>query len=244
MFSKLRNFWFTPTKPCLGEHLSIHLIRLFEQLQINCVFDIGASRGQYGHLLRSVGYHGEIFSFEPTPSDFSVLLKNSASDPRWHVQQLALGDENGHLDLNIFNDTVFNSFMEPNDYILSLGPKVARKEKVLIARLDDIFSSLMTNINEPRVFLKIDTQGYDQFVLRGANDTLSEVLALQTEVSVHPIYQNVPTYLEAIDHLNSLQFNLTGLFPVSRDEHLRIVEFDCVMVRSSAVGDFGSLQAP
>jgi hypothetical protein len=44
-------------------------------------------------------------------------------------------------------------------------------------------------------------------------------LALQTEVAVHPIYEGVPTYLEAISHLNTLGFDLTGLFPVARDEH-------------------------
>ena len=61
---------------------------------------------------------------------------------------------------------------------------------------------------------------------------------------MHPIYKGVPTYLEAISHLNTLGFDLTGLFPVARDEHLRVVEFDCVTVLASAVGELGTLRQP
>ncbi len=244
MLSKLRNFWSEPSNPPAGEQISTHLMRLFAQMQINCVLDVGANRGQYGQLLRAAGFTGDIFSFEPSPADYPILEQTTQGDPRWHARQLALGDENGRLTMNIFNDSVFNSFMEPTEYILSHGPKVEHTTQVPVARLDDIFAQLVADLAEPRVFLKLDTQGYDQVVLRGAEQTLPHMLALQTEVAVHAIYKDVPTYLEAIDQLNALGFDLTGLFPVARDEHLRVVEFDCVMVRTTAVGDFGALRQP
>lgn len=245
MLSKLRQIWSSnPPSPVIGEHLPTHLMRLFDYLQINCVIDIGASRGQYGQLLRQAGFQGTIFSFEPAPSDFLVLQQNAAPDLHWHPRQLALGDKNSHLHLNIFNDSVYNSFLEPTAYILGHGPRIERTELVPVARLDDLFDSLVSDLPDPRVFLKVDTQGYDQFVFRGAKATLPKVLALQSEVAVHPIYQDVPTFLTTIVELNSSGFDLTGLFPIARDQHLRVVEFDCVMVRSSAVGKYGSLQAP
>jgi FkbM family methyltransferase len=233
-----------PVAPVIGEHLPTHLLRLLTQLEINCVIDVGASRGQFGQLLREAGFNGYICSFEPSPADYPVLAQNAHPDPRWTTHQKALGEENGQLEMNIFNDTVFNSFKEPSDYILSHGCKVERVEQVEVVRLDDLYDELIAPLSNPRVYLKLDTQGYDQTVLRGATETVQRVLALQTEVPVHPIYKDVPSYLEAIAHLNVLGFDLTGLFPVARDEHLRVVEFDCVMVRNSAVGAFGALRQP
>lgn len=244
MLTKLRSLWSDPPQAPQGEHLATHLRGLFTHLQINCVIDVGASRGQYGQLLRSAGFQGHIFSFEPFPKDYATLQSNAASDPNWHVQQTALGHESGELNLNIFNDPVYNSFLEPTDYILAHGPYVERQMTVPVVRLDDVYEALLASVSDPHVYLKVDTQGYDQFVFQGAVMSLTKVLALQTELSVHPIYQNVPSYLEMIGQLNERGFDLTGLFPVARDENLRVVEFDCVMVRSSAVGAFGRLRAP
>ena len=240
----IKNFRTKPVVPPTGEQLGSHLTRLFAQLQINCVLDVGASRGQFGQLLRQIRYEGHIISFEPSPTDYSVLKQNALADPLWKTHQLALGEETGHLTMNIFNDTVFNSFMEPTDYILEHGCKVENRMQVEVKRLDDIFDNLVNSLSNPRIFLKLDTQGYDQTVLRGANKSIQKMLALQTEIAVHPLYKDVPNYLEAMRQLNTLGFDLTGLFPIARDTHLRVVEFDCVMVRSSAIGAFGALQQP
>ena len=177
MIGKFRQFWSKPSVSSAGEQLSSHLMRLFKQMQINCVLDVGASRGQFGQLLRTAGYTGHIISLEPSPPDYSILDQNAQSDPRWQTRQLALGEENGQLPLNIFNDTVFNSFMEPNEYILALGCKVERTKQVDVARLDDIYDELMTAVPAPRLFLKLDTQGYDQTILRGAKETVQRILA-------------------------------------------------------------------
>jgi len=45
----------------LGEHLQA----LFARLKIDCVIDVGAHLGQFGRLVRRLGYEGTIISFEP-----------------------------------------------------------------------------------------------------------------------------------------------------------------------------------
>jgi hypothetical protein len=67
-------------------------------------------------------------------------------------------------------------------------------------------------------------------VLRGAERSLLEVRALQTEASVVGIYKGMPGYMETIDHLTERGFDITGMYPVSRDSALRLLEFDCVMI--------------
>ncbi len=78
---------------------------------------------------------------------------------------------------------------------------------------------------------QLDTQGFDMEVLEGGRDSLATVQALQTEASVIGIYKGMPTYRETIRYLGERGFDLSGLYPVGRDSSLRLVEFDCVMIR-------------
>jgi hypothetical protein len=48
----------------------------------------------------------------------------------------------------------------------------------------------------------------------------------------------MPSFMEVITECNRLGFEITGMFPVSRDtNNLAIVEFDCVMARRRPVAD-------
>jgi hypothetical protein len=87
-----------------------------------------------------------------------------------------------------------------------------------------------------RIFLKLDTQGYDLRVIEGAGAKLAQIQALQTEVVVKSIYQGMVDYLEALKILQNNGFELTGMFPVTRDDRdqLRVVEMDAVMCRTEA----------
>jgi hypothetical protein len=51
---------------------------------------------------------------------------------------------------------------------------------------------------------------------------------------MQPLYRNAPSYREALDALTALGFAVTAMAPVSRDDRLRVIEFDCVMVNSRA----------
>jgi FkbM family methyltransferase len=227
-----------------GERLEVHLRRLFELFDINCVIDVGANQGQYGDFLRQFGYRGNIISFEPSASDFELLQQRAGRDPLWHAYQHALGDEDTILSFNITSDSLFNSILRPNQFITDLGLRVVGVEKAEVKRLDDIYDALLHGISEPCVYLKMDTQGYDLNVLAGANGVLNRITALQSEVSVRPVYEDMPAYLDALARMSELGFEITGLFPIARDNALRVVEFDCVMVRASIAGKSTSMHPP
>lgn len=101
-------------------------------------------------------------------------------------------------------------------------------------QLDSVIDELGGKRVLRNVYLKMDTQGFDLEVVRGASATLSWVRALQTEISMRPLYQDAPSYQETLDVLIQRGFGVTGLFPIARDELMRVVEFDCVMVNGSA----------
>ena len=63
------------------------------------------------------------------------------------------------------------------------------------------------------VLLKIDTQGYEQHVLKGAKGILEKIVLIQTELSFAPLYAGQPLFDEMRQTLLSLGFRLYALFP-------------------------------
>jgi len=216
--------------------LARHLATLFQKLNIRCVLDVGANIGQYREFLRhQVGYDGLIISFEPVLENVNILNILSKQDPCWTIYDFALGSENTTMPINVMIGNDFSSFLNPDDSVVGGFQKniVDHEENVEVKKLDSILEMLRSKHPITNVFMKTDTQGYDMEVVAGAENTMSEVLALQTEVSVKKIYKNMPNYLEAIQVLNSKGFDVTGIFPISRSSLLRVVEFDCVLINNS-----------
>jgi FkbM family methyltransferase len=230
-----------------GTLLGVHLWRLFAQLDVNIVIDVGARLGEYGLWLRRNGYNGWIHSFEPVSDNFAELSRRAARDARWVVHNAALGSEAQYAEINVAARTDFSSFLTPTSYAAKTfgpAPEIAATERVRVQTLDEIFGGLIAPIPDPHVYLKLDTQGWDLEVLRGASGCLPRIGALQTEVSVLAVYEGMPTMSESLDYLSSSGFALSGLFPVSLDEQLRVVEFDCVAVRVETVQSGGDSPSP
>ena len=217
--------------------LSTHLHDLFERLAVDCVLDVGANRGQYGRFLRAeVGYKGYIASFEPQSAALADLRVRVGDDPLWRIFGVALGGETGELPLNVMQESAFTSFLAPDN---SAVPTLARLNSVVqvevvpVSRLDDMMDQVRAGSACRSVYLKLDTQGYDLEVMKGASATLGSIAALQTEVSVLPLYRHMPNWLTSLKILKEHSFDVTGLFPVSQDPALRVVEFDCVAVNAA-----------
>lgn len=80
-------------------------------------------------------------------------------------------------------------------------------------------------------YFKVDTQGFDLEVLKGGREIVRQVPALQTEVSIQPIYVGSPSMRDSIAAFAELGFTIADMFLVSADGEQRAVEFDCLMVR-------------
>lgn len=218
--------------------LTAHLQHLFAMMDIRCVLDVGANKGQYRDFLRhSVGYTGLILSFEPIPALADSLQRRAGSDPNWEIFPVALGSSDTALTLNVMSQSEFSSFLVPDHSLVQqFGTMnhVDHQETVTVMRLDTVMNTLANRHDLCNLYLKLDTQGYDLEVIRGASTTLERVLALQSEVSVRRIYSDMPDMASAISALQGRGFDVTGLFPVNRDATLRVIEFDCVAIKNSA----------
>lgn len=221
----------------LQRALPHHLRRLFLRYEIDCVLDVGANRGQYYRFLRDeVGYRGAVISFEPLAANAERLRALAAADPRWSVHGFALGDEERAMDLHVMKADDFSSFLAPD---ASVAPEfrernvVDHEERVEVRRLDRVLPQLRRSQSMQNVYLKMDTQGFDLAVAAGAGDELLGFRALQTELSVRPLYVGMPGYREVLAWLEQRGFALSGMFPVTKDAALRVIEFDGIMVNAA-----------
>ena len=213
------------------------LADLLKRLHIDCVLDVGANRGQFAERLRMMGYPGHIFSFEPMPVEFALLEQAAANDPRWHCYNSALGRTEETKPFNVVGigeATVYSSFLAPREgaAMPSVGAEVAMTIKVL----DTLFPEIEAKAGPgARYFLKLDTQGFDLEVCAGAVATLPRMLGVQSEISVQPLYEGQPGYIESLSFYQNLGFALMNLSVVNRTAIGGILEYDCLMVRPEAL---------
>jgi len=214
-----------------------HLAALLEAYEADCVLDVGAHVGEFGSALRHAGYLGPIVSFEPVNNYFKRLEVAAAPDPKWWVYRAALGRDTGDRPMNVI-DGSGSSFLSPNQYAMRCWPEwnSACVEKVPMRRLSEMMEMFFASIGVARPFLKLDTQGYDLEVFLGAGERIHDLIGLQCELSLIPLYAGMPTIEDALTVFRAAGFDVTGFFPVAvENATARLLEVDCVMIRSQAL---------
>ncbi|HSI00113.1 MAG TPA: FkbM family methyltransferase [Reyranella sp.] len=228
-----------PLREMKERDFALHLGELLARLEIDCVLDVGANVGQYHDFLRSrVLFEGTIVSFEPVRRHVCALRERARTDPDWHIEPYALGARGETLSINIMVSDPFSSFLQPdNSRVRELDALnlPCRTETVTVKTLDSVLPALREQLGIRRPYLKLDTQGFDIEVMEGARDCLPTIPALQSEASVLGIYKGMPGYMDTIHYLGERGFDITGLYPASRDRSLRLIEFDCVMINRAAM---------
>jgi FkbM family methyltransferase len=214
--------------------LETHLRKQFELSGVDLVLDVGANAGQFGKLLRDdLGYAGEIHSFEPQPDAFARLKAAAIRDPHWRVFNLALGDEPGKLAMNVSGDDVFSSFHQSSAKGRERFARAIQQDRTIDVPIDTLANHIaehITDFDQRRVFLKMDTQGHDGWVFKGAGPWRNRFAGLVSELSVVGIYDGVPDYLEALALYREYNYEMTGAFVVNRHRQTgHIVDFDCVL---------------
>lgn len=185
------------------------LLRLYD---IDLIIDVGADVGNYGSQMRSLKYKNKILSFEPILSSYKHLLKKKSKDSLWFAENIALGDVNEERIFHIANnDGRSSSLREMLSAHVEAAPHAAivRQEKVQVRRLDDLSYPVLHDAK--RVFMKIDTQGYEMEVLKGSENYLQKITGVQVEMSFMPLYKDQALFFELFQYLNGHGYQLCSL---------------------------------
>jgi FkbM family methyltransferase len=205
---------------------------ILEKYKVDLVLDVGANVGQFSLSMRRL-YKGPIISFEPIASTFEALRKKAPQDKHWYKFNYALGNESGERTMNVYEMDQLNSLLETTEETIERfgdGAARPRKELIRIRRLDDILNEMPFDVRSRKIFLKMDTQGYELEVFRGARSIHDSIVAIQAEVYQKPVYDQAPVWTEAIKEYTGAGFKFAGIFPVVRD-NLYYRSSDCLMIR-------------
>lgn len=218
-----------------------HLRRLLEHLNVDCVFDVGANTGQYAEMLRrKADYRGRIISFEPLPEAAAEVRRKADRDPLWSVEELALADIAGTRAFNVMAASEFSSLAEPRADEVSRLVHLNRTVRRIMVESETLATALprlQAKYGFTRPFLKMDTQGFDLAVLRGAGDALSRFVGFQSELSVQRIYQQAADFRDALTYYQSLGFDISTFVPNNGGHFPALIEIDCIMVRRDLMSD-------
>jgi len=194
---------------------------LMRSYGIDLVIDVGANVGQYGEEIRRYGYRGRICSFEPVSSAFGYLEKRAARDGNWTAVRAALGEANATLRMNVSGHSASSSLLPMLGRLADVAPesKYVATEDVSVARLDEAWD--LQAYRSENALLKLDTQGYEAMVLKGAAGVLSHIKLIECELSTVALYDGQLLLIEMLNLFDELGFESVNFAPVFFDPKSR-----------------------
>lgn len=189
------------------------------------IIDVGAASGDTTQWFAAEFPSLKVIAFEPLKEACQAAKRKTQSLSNVEVHQIALGDENGTSVLNVTSDRLASSLKEPmeNENGTAPGSKIrlASRETVAVKRLDDAVG------NERVLLLKIDTQGYELQVLKGAAQTLRRTELILIEMCNHDLYKGGARYWEVDSLLREHGFKLIDVYVTYRPAGI-IQEYDAL----------------
>ena len=145
--------------------------------QISVVFDVGANVGQSALKFRVAFPKAKIYCFEPVKETFEILKGNVNSYDTISCYQTAFGSSDGQETIYLTHRSNTSSLIKPK--------KIVGSEVVNLCTVDGFASD---NQIKRIDLLKIDTEGFDLEVLKGAQNMLSsgQIAFVLAEIGFHP----------------------------------------------------------
>jgi FkbM family methyltransferase len=177
--------------------------------RLDVLFDVGANVGQTRYWFRYYNPQAKIYCFEPVKATFATLQQNGKADQNCVFENLALGDVRGTKVIRLFeaNLGVLNSL----DDKLMNSDIAAREECINVEGIDEYCQA--KNIAKVDL-LKIDTEGYDINVLKGAERMLADgaIPLIYCETGFQSCNQRNTYFPTLVEFLEARNYYFFGLY--------------------------------
>jgi FkbM family methyltransferase len=142
--------------------------------------DVGANVGRWTSAFLTAVPNAEVYAFEPSATAFDSLQKALGEDQRVHLTRTALGAEVGMGTL--FADNAGSGLASLTKRKLDhFDINFDYSEEVAITTLDEWFAAQPPMTGGAPLILKMDVEGHELDVLRGAETTLQNINVVQFE---------------------------------------------------------------
>jgi FkbM family methyltransferase len=189
-----------------GHIESLELLELLRPIALDTIHDIGANVGSWTLLAKAIHPRAHVEAFEPLDEHAETFERRTSKLSGVRLHRVALGSHDGEADMNVADFSDASSLLPLAEE--SYGLRAVRQERVAVRRLDDLVGSGEV---PPPDLIKLDVQGYELEVLRGARDTLDRARAVIAEVSFVELYQYQCFFHEIVSFMADRRFRLHAL---------------------------------
>lgn len=178
---------------------------------LSSILDVGANVGEYSLIARRINKECRIIAFEPVPSTFS-LLKRNTSNSNIEIHNCALGNKSGKSLISVPQDSTLASLL---DYKQECAGRTSENIEIDV-RTGEEFILGDTDLKEISL-LKVDTEGYEPEVLKGFRSHISNANVIQFEYGKANLFSKYFLHDYFKDY--SKDFHIGKLYPKGVEFH-------------------------
>jgi FkbM family methyltransferase len=199
------------------------------------VIDVGANRGQFALDVEAVLPETNVFSFEPMFEAAQVYRKLFSNNSLYSITTCALGSRAGTSTLHVSAADDSSSLLRIGAGQIALFPGTSERG-TRVVDVEPLDAAIDPDCLVDPVLMKIDVQGYELEVLRGATRTLPGVRWVYVECSFEELYDDQPLAGEVTRWLFDHGFALVGIGPVTSTRD-RVIQADLLFEQRSVCAD-------
>lgn len=214
------------------------LFKIAEDYKLNnesgLILDVGGADGVTAIMFNNAFKNANVHVFEPLDDNIPVLKKNIQPYSRIKLFKMALGSEKKQTKINITHRVTSSSLLNVNkselkdDYISTqLAPE--REQAIEVNTIDN-----MVEASQKVLVLKMDVQGFELEVLKGAKNTLKNTCLVMAEFQNHKLYEGAPMYYDLDKFLIENNFTLMQFIPSLSEKHKQM-EWDAIYINNSLI---------
>jgi FkbM family methyltransferase len=175
-----------------------------------------------------VNPHAQLFLVDAL-SEYIPHIERWLALRRGEYEIAALGAASGEIVLHVESDHPTRTSALPRTPLTRNGGRIEPR-RVRLATLDGLVES--RGLSGP-FGLKIDTEGFELEVLRGAAATLRDTRFVIAEISVQRRFEGSYTFAELVKHMDAGGFDVDSILTANRDAGGIIRYVDLLFVRRS-----------
>jgi FkbM family methyltransferase len=182
------------------------------------IFDVGAHAGEFTKLCRTIWPAAKLTCFEVLPSPLRELRQWCARDGNADVIELLLGSESKEA-VPLHELGTASSILDEH---------IAQRSRTRLYPMRTIDEIVASRCIAAPDFLKLDVQGYELEVLKGAQHALTTISAILAEINLLDIHKNVPLLDDVIIFMREkgfVAYDICGLTRRPLDQGLWQADF-------------------
>ena len=229
---------FRATKKSINSYFLVPSLKALKVLPNNgelFLVDVGAAgevEPRWKPFIDSLNYIG----FEPDERSRETIRNQKNRFKNYQILPYALSNETSSKKFNLCKKPQVSSIYDPNHNFLNRFPDASRFD---IAEITSFECVTLDSIDMLRIdFLKIDIQGAENDVLKGAPLSLRSILGLELEVEFIELYKDQPLFGEVCKTLSEYEIEFIDFVHLTRwerkghNDHGQCIFGDALFLRS------------